>query len=100
MHPIYICEVELFQLILPLVVILNRQVSPTYKGLNISTSVDCGPPPAPRNGSLESYTNTTEGSVVFYSYDPGGSREEDDVFVHWEWVESKPCCFKLFCRYV
>jgi len=32
-------------------------------------SVDCGPPPNPRNGSLESYTITTEGSVVFYSCD-------------------------------
>ena len=71
MHPIYICEVELLQLILPLVVIYNPWVSPTYKGLNISSSVDCGPPPAPRNVSLESYTNTTEGSVVFYSCDPG-----------------------------
>jgi len=39
---------------------------------NISpTPVDCGPPPTPRNGSLESYTNTREGSVVFYSCDPG-----------------------------
>ena len=37
----------------------------------LPTSVDCGPPPAPWNGSLESYTNTTEGSVVFYSCDPG-----------------------------
>ena len=45
-----------------------------HKGLIISadpTLVDCGPPSAPRNGSLESYTNTTEGSVVFYSCDPG-----------------------------
>ena len=45
-----------------------------HKGLIIlgdPTSVDCGPPPAPWNGSLESYTNTTEGSVVFYSCDPG-----------------------------
>jgi len=33
-------------------------------------SVDCGPSAAPRNGSLESYTNTTEGSEVFYSCDP------------------------------
>jgi len=32
---------------------------------------DCGPPPAPQSGSLESYTNTTEGSVVFYNCDPG-----------------------------
>ena len=36
-----------------------------------STSVDCGPPVAPRDGYLESYTNTTEGSEVFYSCDPG-----------------------------
>ena len=64
---------ELFQLIFPLVVIHNHWVSPTYKGLNISTSssVDCGPPPGPWNVSLESYTNTTEGSVVFYSCDSG-----------------------------
>ena len=34
-------------------------------------SVNCGPPVAPRNGSLESYTNTTEGSEVFYSCDQG-----------------------------
>ena len=32
---------------------------------------DCGPPVAPQNGSLESYTDTTEGSEVFYSCDPG-----------------------------
>jgi len=35
------------------------------------TLIDCGSPPAPRNGSLESFTSTTEGSVVFYSCDPG-----------------------------
>ena len=34
-------------------------------------SVDCGPPVAPWNGSLESYTDTTEGSEVFYSCDQG-----------------------------
>ena len=34
-------------------------------------SVDCGAPVAPRNGSLESYTNTTEGSQVFYSCNLG-----------------------------
>ena len=34
-------------------------------------SVDCGPPVGPWNGSLESYTNTAEGSVVFYSCDQG-----------------------------
>ena len=34
-------------------------------------AVDCGLPFAPRNGSLEDYTNTTEGSEVFYSCDPG-----------------------------
>ena len=34
-------------------------------------SVDCGPPVAPRNGTLKTYTSTTEGSEVFYSCDPG-----------------------------
>jgi len=34
-------------------------------------SVDCGPLVAPRNGSLESYTSTINGSEVFYSCDPG-----------------------------
>ena len=34
-------------------------------------TVDCGPPTAPRNGSVESYTDTAEGSVVFFSCDPG-----------------------------
>ena len=38
--------------------------------LSIS-SADCGPPVAPQNGSLESYTITTYGSKVFYSCDPG-----------------------------
>ena len=36
-----------------------------------TATVDYSPPPAPRNGSLERYTDTTEGSVVFYSCDPG-----------------------------
>ena len=36
-----------------------------------TTSVDCGQPGAPQRGSLESYTNTTEGSEVFYRCDPG-----------------------------
>ena len=35
------------------------------------TSVDCGPPVAPWNGSLESYTHMTEASEVFYSCDSG-----------------------------
>ena len=30
-------------------------------------AVDCGPPGDPQHGSLESYTDTTEGSVAFYS---------------------------------
>ena len=34
-------------------------------------SVDCGPPGNPRNGSVTSYTDTTNGSVAFYSCDPG-----------------------------
>ena len=33
-------------------------------------SGNCAPPVAPRNGSLESYSNTIEGSEVFYSCDP------------------------------
>ena len=32
---------------------------------------DCGPPGAPQRGSLENYTNTTEGSEVFYRCDTG-----------------------------
>ena len=32
----------------------------------ISSLVDCGQPVAPQHGSLESYTNTTVGSEVFY----------------------------------
>ena len=35
------------------------------------SSVDCGPLIAPHNGSLENYTDTTPGSEVFYSCDPG-----------------------------
>ena len=35
------------------------------------TSVDCGSPGNPRNGSLESYSDTTEGSEVFYSCNQG-----------------------------
>ena len=34
-------------------------------------SVDCGPPTAPQRGSLESYTNTAEGSEVLYRCDSG-----------------------------
>ena len=33
------------------------------------SQVDCGPPVTPQNGFLESYTDTTEGSEVFYSCD-------------------------------
>ena len=36
-----------------------------------TSSVDCGIPVAPQRGSLESYTDTTEGSEVFYRCDPG-----------------------------
>ena len=39
--------------------------------LSTLSSVDCGPLIAPRNGSLENYTSTTNGSEVFYSCDPG-----------------------------
>ena len=37
----------------------------TFKA-NILFTVDCGPPVAPQHGFLESYTNTTVGSEVFY----------------------------------
>ena len=40
------------------------------------SSADCGSPIAPHNGSLESYTDTTYGSKVFYSCDPGLVPEE------------------------
>ena len=33
--------------------------------------VDCGSPCNPRNGSVTSYTGTTNGSVAFYSCNPG-----------------------------
>ena len=36
-----------------------------------SSSVDCDAPVAPQNGTLKNYTNTTEGSEVFYSCNPG-----------------------------
>ena len=39
--------------------------------LSTLSSVDCGPLIAPRNGSLENYIDTTNGSEVFYSCDPG-----------------------------
>ena len=42
----------------------------------MSTTVDCGPPTTPWNGSLESYSDTTEGSVVLYRCDPGLVPEE------------------------
>ena len=34
-------------------------------------SVECGLPGVPWDGSQESYTDTTEGSEVFYRCDPG-----------------------------
>ena len=34
-------------------------------------TVDCGAPDPPQRGSLESYTDTIEGSEVFYRCDPG-----------------------------
>ena len=38
---------------------------------NFSFPGDCGPPIAPQNGTVESYTSTMESSEVFYSCDPG-----------------------------
>ena len=39
--------------------------------LNTLHLVDCGAPVAPPRGSLESYTDTTEGSEVFYNCEQG-----------------------------
>ena len=36
-----------------------------------SPPVDCGPPGSPWNGSVASYTGTTNGSVAIYSCDTG-----------------------------
>ena len=38
--------------------------------LNLS-SVDCGSPGSPQNGLVANYTGTTNGSVAFYSCNPG-----------------------------
>ena len=40
-----------------------------YTFKHIFCAVDCDSPGDPRNGSLESYTDTTEDSEVFYSCD-------------------------------
>ena len=54
-----------------------KQISPNSHLLQLivvtqlHVSVDCGQPIAPQNGPLESYTDTTYGSEVFYSCDPG-----------------------------
>jgi len=39
--------------------------------IDLTSSVDCGPPRPPSDGFLESYTNTIEGSEVFYNCDTG-----------------------------
>ena len=41
------------------------------KLISSSPPVDCGLPGNPRNGTVTSYTGTTNGSVAFYSCDPG-----------------------------
>ena len=41
------------------------------KFLFYSPPVDCGSPCSPQNGSVTSYTGTTNGSLAFYSCDPG-----------------------------
>ena len=57
------------------VVFLHGLLTIVRKGVDscvispIVTPVDCGPPVTPQNGFLESYTNTTEGSEVFYNCD-------------------------------
>ena len=60
----------------------NCLISPA-QGIEYITSppVDCGPPAVPWNGSLEIYTSTSDGSVVFYSCDPGLVPEERMVSV-------------------
>ena len=66
----YICKMELFQFTIHLSAF--KIWVHLHMGLDTSpTQVDCGPPPTPWNGSLENYTSTTEGSVVFYSCDLG-----------------------------
>ena len=47
------------------------QASFSNFNLLLITSVDCGHPVAPQNGSLETYNSTINGSEVFYSCDPG-----------------------------
>ena len=51
--------------------VVQVNLLPDLSFSNILSVVDCGAPVVPRNGSLESYTNTTEGSEVLYSCDPG-----------------------------
>ena len=69
---------------------------------------DCGPPGNPQRGSLESYTNTTEGSEVFYSCNPGlvPQRRMRAVCTEDGWnpnpadvncTEDSSCRLKCFC---
>ena len=39
--------------------------------MHFNPAADCGAPPPPVNGSVQPYTNTTEGSVVVFQCDPG-----------------------------
>ena len=48
--------------------VLSSSKSTTYE-LQYMFTVDCGAPGVPQRGSLESYTDTTQGSEVFYSCD-------------------------------
>ena len=65
-----------------------------------SPPVDCSSPGNPQNGSVTYYT--TNGSVAFYSCDPGlvPVMEMRAACVYWEWVESRPIWPELLCRYV
>ena len=38
---------------------------------HFNPTADCGAPPPPVNGSMQSHTNTTEGSVAVFQCDPG-----------------------------
>ena len=67
-------------------------------------SVDCGLPGVPRNGSLESYTDTTEDSEVFYSCDQGlvpeGRMRAVCTGNRWNPNPADMCCTKSRCKYL
>ena len=52
-----------------------RPIASQY-GCHFNTAANCGAPPPPVNGFLQSYNNTTEGSVVVFQCEPGFVLEE------------------------